>query len=124
MTTMKIPGIELSITKRDGTPQIFNLEKITSAIHKSLLATNAGNREDAQRVAEVVYSKIIVACEASDPRICPGGTPTVEGVQDLVELSLMELGYLEVAKAYILYRAEHAKKRERRLFKKRTNLKP
>jgi ribonucleoside-diphosphate reductase beta chain len=36
----------------------------------------------------------------------------------------MELGYLETAKAYIIYRAEHAKERERRLFKKRTNLKP
>ena len=116
--------MELSITKRDGTPQIFNLEKIESAIHKALLAKNAGDRADAKRVAEVVYGKIISACETGDSKVCPGGTPTVEGVQDLVELALMELGYLEVAKAYIIYRAEHAKERQRRLFKKRTNLKP
>lgn len=116
--------MELSITKRDGTPQVFNLEKITNAVHKALLATNAGDRTAAQKVAEAVYAKIVAACESGDTRVCPRGTPTVEGVQDLVELSLMELGYLETAKAYIIYRAEHAKERERRLFKKRTNLKP
>lgn len=114
-----------SIVKRDGTPQTFRLDKITDAVHKALVATDAGGKDDARKVAELVMQKITLACESdSDARVCHLGVPSVEGVQDLVELSLMELGYLETAKAYILYRAERAKERERRLFKKRTNLKP
>ena len=35
---------------------------------------------------------------------CVDGYPAVEEVQDLVEQSLMELGYFETAKAYIIYR--------------------
>jgi len=114
-----------TIIKRDGTPQVFRLEKITEAVYKALVATSSGGRDDARKVSELVLQKIIVACESgADATVCSDGVPTVEGVQDLVELSLMELGYLETAKAYILYRADRAKKRERRLFKKRTNLKP
>jgi len=114
-----------TIVKRDGTPQVFRPEKITDAVYKSLAATDAGTKQDAQRVADLVVKKVQEACDkGTDARVCNLGVPTVEGVQDLVELSLMELGYLETAKAYILYRAEHAKERERRLFKKRTHLKP
>ncbi len=114
-----------TIIKRDGMPQMFRLEKITEAVHKALLATNEGTKDDAQKVADLVMLKISAACESgTNAKICHEGIPTVEGVQDLVELSLMELRYLETAKAYIIYRAEHAKERARRLFKKRTNLKP
>lgn len=113
------------IVKRDGSPQVFRLEKITEAVYKALVATNAGGKNEAERVANLVLQKVATACETgTDAKVCFEGVPTVEGVQDIVELSLMELGYLETAKAYILYRAERAKERERRLFKKRTYLKP
>ena len=42
------------------------------------------------------------------------GQPTVEIVQDAVELTLQAAGEFEAAKAYILYRAEHAKQRQER----------
>lgn len=114
-----------TIIKRDGTPQSFNQIKIEQAIYKALVATKAGGQEDARKVTKLVQKKLDTVCKANDnAKVCKDGIPTVEGVQDLVELSLMELGYLETAKAYILYRAERAKERERRLFKKRTNLKP
>ncbi|MBI4093363.1 ribonucleotide-diphosphate reductase subunit beta [Candidatus Kaiserbacteria bacterium] len=114
-----------TIIKRDGTPQVFRLEKITEAVHKALIATDAGGKDDASKVANLVFQKIVAACEGgTNTKVYSDGIPTVEGVQDLVERSLMELGYLNAAKAYILYRAEHAKERERRIFKKRTHLKP
>lgn len=114
-----------TIVKRDGTPQVFRLEKIADAIYKALVATDAGGKPEAKKVSELVMEKVLAACESgTNAKICHLGVPTVEGVQDLVELSLMELGYHETAKAYIIYRAERAKERERRLFKKRTNLKP
>lgn len=40
------------------------------------------------------------------------GTPTVEGVQDLVEETLIEEGFTQTAKAYILYRAERNRIRD------------
>lgn len=114
-----------TITKRNGTPEPFRVSKISDAVYKALSATNSGTRADADRVAEAVHRKILFACEHSnDARICRAGVPTVEGIQDLVELSLMELRYLDAAKAYILYRAERSKERERRIFKKRSHLKP
>jgi ribonucleoside-diphosphate reductase beta chain len=114
-----------TIIKRDGTPQNFNIEKITAAVQKALAATNNGGIEDAKKVSDLVYQKIVSVCALGDnKKVCVDGIPTVEGVQDLVEQALMELQYLDAAKAYIIYRAERAKARERRLFKKRTNLKP
>ena len=114
-----------TIVKRDGTPQVFNIEKIASAINKALLATNSGEMKDARKVADGVYQKIVSVCAlGTNAKVCQDGVPTVEGVQDLVEQTLMEMQYLDAAKAYIIYRAERAKERERRLFKKRTNLKP
>ncbi len=114
-----------TIIKRDRSLQPFRLEKITSAVAKALTATGSDARAEAGQVADTVLEKIIAVCESgSDTKVCENGVPTVEGVQDLVERTLMELGYLDAAKAYILYRAEHAKERERRIFKKRTHLKP
>ena len=40
------------------------------------------------------------------------GVPTVEGVQDLVEETLIESGFVQTAKSYILYRAERSRARE------------
>jgi ribonucleoside-diphosphate reductase alpha chain len=43
-----------------------------------------------------------------------GTPPTVEGVQDIVEMVLQAAGEFDAAKHYILYRAEQARKREQR----------
>ncbi len=45
-------------------------------------------------------------------RSFPEATPSVEHVQDRVELALMRAGFHEVAKHYIVYRYEHTKIRE------------
>jgi len=47
-----------------------------------------------------------------DARQGRGSWPTVEEIQDLVEKALVERGHARTAKAYILYRYEHALKRE------------
>ncbi len=121
-----------SIRKRDGTVQPFNLEKITSAIAKALVETGEGDRTVAQKVAELAHQKVVAMCVQAgtaapdDPRSqkCIDGNPTVEEIQDLVEQALMELDYFTTAKAYIIYRNERKKLRERDIFSKRSNLKP
>ena len=47
--------------------------------------------------------------------------PSIEEVQDIVEHRLMDSEFLDVAKAYILYRSEQAQKRKRNIFEKNTS---
>ena len=120
------------IKKRDGSLQSFDIVKIEHAILMALKETNEGAKEDAAKVATRVHQNAVSMCvqagtaEAGDPQSqkCINGYPTVEEIQDLVEASLMELGYFETAKAYIIYRNERKKMREPDIFRKRPNLKP
>lgn len=120
------------IRKRDGTIQSFAIDKVESAVLKALYETQEGDVADAKKVAELTHEKTVAMCvraaaarpEDADAKKCVDGYPAVEEVQDLVEQALMELGYFDTAKAYIIYRNERKKLRERDIFKKRTNLKP
>ena len=107
------------IVKRDFSVEGFNLDKITAAIFKSMQAVGRGSEEGAQDVALMVYKDLLEHKKQFNEY-----RPTIEQVQDIVETSLMKSNFPEVAKAYILYRNEQAKKRETNIFEKRINLKP
>jgi ribonucleoside-diphosphate reductase beta chain len=121
-----------TIRKRDGSLKPFDISKIESAVAKALVETGEGNREAAKGVAELAHQKVIAMCvqagtaEPGSPiaNKCVDGSPAVEEIQDLVEQALMEKGYYTTAKAYIIYRNERKKLRERDIFAKRQNLKP
>src|SRR5208283_5625584 len=83
----------------------FLKEKITSAVYRAAVA--CGGRDKTE--AELVTADVLEMLEA---RQDPGSWPTVEEIQDLVEKALIERGHARTAKAYILYRYEHALKRE------------
>ncbi len=93
------------IVKRDGRIVEFDREKIVFAVLRAFVAVGVRNREEAERVAGHVVS--MLAQQAFE-----GTYPTVEEVQDLVERSLIERGQAKAAKAYIVYRYEHALKRD------------
>ncbi|MEW6679417.1 MAG: ribonucleoside triphosphate reductase [bacterium] len=93
------------IRKRDGRVVPFTQEKITEAVFKATKAVGEPDRKKAEKITRQVVAAISVIYK--DERV-----PTVENVQDLVEKMLIEDGYAEVAKAYILYREQHAKLRE------------
>jgi len=93
------------IKKRDGREVPFNIEKIINAIYKAGQAsTNPISYEKAFELATGVVD--IIDKEVN------GDTPTVEFIQDKVEYVLMDKGYVEIAKKYILYRAERTRIRE------------
>jgi ribonucleoside-triphosphate reductase len=93
-----------SIKKRDGRQVPFDDAKIAGAISKAFAATYKPGSEDiARRLTEEVCS--ILEVEGAD-------APEVEHIQDVVEKVLMDNGYVQTAKAYILYRAERSKVRE------------
>lgn len=108
-----------SIVKRGFATEPFELKKISNAVLKAMTAVEQGEPADAERITELVYTFLAERKEKDRDYV-----PTVEEVQDLVETKLMESGFFEVAKAYILYRNEQAKKRKSNIFEKRLNLKP
>ncbi len=94
-----------AIIKRDGRTTEFNAEKIAAAVEKAFQACAAmQDRAVADEIAQKVAEKIDNGAIE--------GTPTVEGVQDLVEETLIESGFVQTAKAYILYRAERNRVRD------------
>jgi|TARA_B100000767_G_scaffold40246_1_gene33895 ribonucleoside-diphosphate reductase beta chain len=108
-----------SILKRNYSKKPFKLEKITHAILQAMITVNNGELEDAERMSSEVYVELLNRKEKISNYV-----PTVEEIQDLVETSLMKSKFLDVAKAYILYRSQQNQKRQRNLFEKRINLKP
>ncbi|GEQ85137.1 ribonucleoside-diphosphate reductase subunit beta [Patiriisocius marinistellae] len=107
------------IRKRDFTTKSFHLDKITAAVSKAMSVGNNGSSEDAQNVAISVYKSLVERKQNDTTYI-----PTIEQVQDIVETKLMECGFPEVAKAYILYRDKRAQERKTDIFEKRISLKP
>lgn len=107
------------IIKRDYVTDTFVLEKITDAIEKAMISVNHGKRGDAIAISKIVNGALLER-KLKDPNYIP----TVEEVQDIVEVKLMDSPFQDVAKAYILYRDEQARNRQTNIFEKRINLKP
>ena len=104
--TMRYREMIPQVEKRDGRLVPFDFDKISTAIHKAMLETEEGDREDAALVAHQVAGEL-----GRFAKKFKGFLPTVEGGQDLVEKYLILNDYVKTAKAYILYRAERAKQR-------------
>ncbi|RLF63901.1 MAG: ribonucleoside triphosphate reductase [Thermoplasmata archaeon] len=92
------------IKKRDGRTVKFNAEKITDAIAKAGKATGEFDRN----IAEKLTLKVLNLAQQS----IAGKIPTVEKIQDIVEEILLSSPYKKTAKAYIIYREQHARIRE------------
>lgn len=107
------------IKKRSGEIESYNIDKIVRAVYKGLESVWNRNLNDAKKVAEKVNEYLEKECEEKNECI-----PTVEHIQDVVERTLMELGFYDAAKSYILYRESKIKERKRDIFKPRINLKP
>lgn len=92
------------IKKRDGRIVPFDSQKITTAIAKAGKATG----EFDERTAKKLTLKVLnLAYETID-----GEIPSVEEIQDIVEEVLLSSPYKKTAKAYIIYRDQHARMRE------------
>jgi ribonucleoside-triphosphate reductase (thioredoxin) len=97
-------ALPATIVKRDGRVVGFDPMRIERAISRCFAALG---RTPYTPVPELALR--VVNIMSARP-----GQPTVEVVQDAVELTLQAAGEFEAAKAYILYRAEHAKQRQQR----------
>ena len=104
------PG-RLRVIKRNGKVVAFEDDKIKVAITKAFLATESGNAAASERIHKKVNQLTENVVEVFQRRMPSGGTLHIEEIQDQVELQLMRSEELDVAKSYILYRAERTQER-------------
>jgi uridine kinase len=95
------------VIKRTGAVVPFNPDRITNAIYRAAVAVGGRDRS----IAEGLTQQVIEILEETTP---PDQVPTVEEIQEVVEKVLIENGHAKVAKAYILYREERARRRRER----------
>jgi ribonucleoside-triphosphate reductase len=92
------------IRKRDGRLVKFDAQKITNAIAKAGSATAEFDDETARKLT----IKVLTCAD----RLFDTEIPSVEEIQDIVEEVLLSSPYRKTAKAYIIYREQHARLRD------------
>ena len=107
------PG-QLRVIKRNGKVVGYDDDKITVAITKAFLAVEGGTAAASSRIHDTV-DRLTEQVSATFKRRMPsGGTIHIEEIQDQVELALMRNGEHKVARDYVLYRDQQARKRAER----------
>ena len=87
-----------TITKRNGKPEAFSLDKIKNAILKAAAAT--GTSLSATQMEGLIR------------RLLFTDNMSVEEIQNRVEMALMAEGFFATAKAFIVYRNQHTEDRQ------------
>ena len=101
----------LQVIKRNGTLVSFNASKISVAVTKAFLAVEGDQAAGSAHINHAVQDVTDQVVQAISRRLKAGGKVHIEDIQDQVELALMRGGEQKVARAYVLYREEHARLR-------------
>jgi ribonucleoside-triphosphate reductase len=104
-TLAALKSFTAAIVKRDGRQMKFCPDKIAVAMQKAFHA--GGTDRD--------YDYLLKLAGLVDGKLAARNMkqPTVEEIQDIAEQVLIEAGHVRTAKAYMLYRAERSRIRER-----------
>ena len=94
--------IMYQVKKRDGKVADFNLQKISAAISKAFEAQEVETHPD-------IIDMLALKVTADFTSKIKDGFVDVEAIQDSVESVLIQAGYSEVAKRYIIYRKQREK---------------
>lgn len=100
-----MPRSVARIKKRDGIVTDFVQDKITKAIYKAMESRGLTDQRAAQSISDIVTFMM-------EDKFGGYTVPSVEQIQDIVEMVLMKQGYHDIAKSYILYRDRHKEIRE------------
>src|SRR4051794_7496484 len=88
------------IIRRDGDKVAFDLRQVCRALAAAGRATGEFGEDEAVALAQ-----------ALDTRLPGSGLVPLEDIQDLAERVLMEAGYFDTARAYIIHRERRARLR-------------
>ena len=92
------------VKKRDGTLVDFDMSKITTALSKAFNAKQVNYTAD-------ILNMLTLRVSADFAKKIKDNVVTVEDIQDSAEVVLIQAGYVDVAKSYILYRKQREKVR-------------
>ena len=92
------------VKKRDGSLVEFDMSKISTALSKAFNANNVNYTAD-------ILNMLTLRVAANFSKKIKDNVITVEDIQDSAEVVLIQAGYVEVAKSYILYRKQREKVR-------------
>ena len=95
----------LKILKRSGNVEPFDIKKIERAIEKAFIAEHKVYSND---VIEMLALRTVSIFNGK----AKNETIGVEDVQDAVEVALIQAGFVDVAKSYIIYRKQHQNMRD------------
>jgi ribonucleoside-triphosphate reductase len=100
----EVEAVFEKIKKRNGRVVDFDSSKITAAIAQAGHVTG----EFPEREAKKLTLRVLTLAH----QLKPGPIPEVEEIQDIVERVLLDSPFYKTAKAYILYREQHAQIRQ------------
>ncbi len=111
---LKGVAADTSVRKRDGRTVSFDPHLIQVAMTRAFCADRG--IDQAEALEEAIHQKIGLMTDEVVSQIGAGQIVeiSVEQIQDLVESELMRGEFYQVARRYILYRAEHARMRRLR----------
>jgi len=107
-----VPEPSYQVIRRNGMVTPFDSAKIAIAVTKAFLAVEGNSAAASRRVHDTVASLTQQIVVALTRRADAGRTFHIEEIQDQVELALMRAEHHKVARAYVLYREDHAKARQ------------
>ena len=97
------------VVKRSGEIENYDRKKIEKAVGKAVQAVEKiANPEKAERLTDAVEEQLRLLLAGRRAH----SIPAIEEIQDVVETVLIQSGEVEIAKAYILYRAKHEAMRD------------
>ena len=88
------------VKKRDGSLVEFDMSKISTALSKAFNAQQTNYTAD-------ILNMLTLRVTADFSKKIKDNVITVEDIQDSAEVVLIQAGYVEVAKSYMLYRKQH-----------------
>jgi len=92
------------VKKRDGKLVEFDMSKITTALSKAFNARGIDYTAD-------ILNMLALRVSADFSKKIKDNVVNVEDIQDSVEVVLIQAGYVDIAKSYILYRKQREKVR-------------
>ena len=94
----------IQVRKRDGKLVEFDMSKITTALSKAFNAKGVDYTAD-------ILNMLALRVTADFSKKVKNNVVTVEDIQDSAEVVLIQAGYVDIAKSYILYRKQREKVR-------------
>lgn len=112
-SSIQLPSVlaRIQVIKRNHQAVDFDANKIALAMTRAILAVEGNSASGSSRVRALVTQITQGIAERFSRQLPSGGTVNIEDIQDQVELGLMRQGLQKVARAYVLYREQHAQNR-------------